>query len=176
LKFYFLKSKSKLIICLTTTVYQTSICLSIIGKITGANKTATDVRKVMGNKFLAILMGLGLLMIILVACVGGNSGPAETIEAYNKALAAKDTNRVATLSCADWEQNAMTEVESLAAVSVDLENMQCSQSGVEGETTLVSCSGKIVANYGNEILEIDLSDRTYQAVQQGGQWLMCGYR
>ena len=35
---------------------------------------------------------------------------------------------------------------------------------------------KIVANYGNEVLELDLSERSYQVVEEGGEWRMCGYR
>ena len=38
------------------------------------------------------------------------------------------------------------------------------------------CKGKIVATYNNEDQELDLSVRTYQVVQEGGEWLVCGVR
>ena len=44
-----------------------------------------------------------------------------------------------------------------------------------GEFTLVGCTGTIVANYGNEVLEINLADQTYKAAFEGGEWRMCGY-
>jgi len=47
---------------------------------------------------------------------------------------------------------------------------------VEGNSAIVACTGKIVANYGNEVLEIDLAAQKYQAVFEGGEWRMCGYR
>jgi len=40
----------------------------------------------------------------------------------------------------------------------------------------VSCTGTITANYGNEVLEIDLSERTYQVVFEAGERRMCGCR
>ncbi len=84
--------------------------------------------------------------------------------------------RVSTLSCAGWESQARTELESFSAVTVTIENPACQESGIDGELTLVSCTGKIVANYGNEVLEIDLADRTYLSANEGGEWRMCGYR
>ncbi len=70
----------------------------------------------------------------------------------------------------------MTELESFTAVTVTLQDLACQESGKDGETRLIECSGKIVANYGNEVLEITLSERIYQAVYEAGEWRMCGYR
>ena len=38
------------------------------------------------------------------------------------------------------------------------------------------CNGNIVATYNNEDQQLDLSVRTYQVVQEGGEWLVCGTR
>ena len=48
--------------------------------------------------------------------------------------------------------------------------------GTDGDTALVNCTGKIIASYNNEDQELDLSVRTYQVVQEGGDWLVCGTR
>lgn len=118
-------------------------------------------------------------LLILAGCSGGGqsgSGAAGAVEAYNQALVAKDAERLSTLSCADWEQDARTELESFGAVKTTLEDMRCQESGTEGDFTLVTCSGKISADYNGEILEIDLADHTYQVKMEGGDWRMCGYR
>lgn len=119
------------------------------------------------------------LVVLLAACSpqsGSQSGAAAAILEYIQALVQRDAAQLASLSCADWEAAAQLELESFAAVTITLEQANCQEAGTDGQFTLVNCSGKIVANYGNEQLELVLSERSYQAVQQGGDWLMCGYR
>ncbi len=113
---------------------------------------------------------------ILVSGCGQPAGAADSVLAYLEALSSRDENRVVLSSCASWEEQAKTELEAFSAVTINLEDATCSESGADGDLTLVECSGKIVANYGNEILEIDLAERTYQSVNEGGEWRMCGYR
>jgi hypothetical protein len=115
-------------------------------------------------------------LVVLTACSNDSIGPGTAIESYNHALVEGKADQLATLSCADWEADAQTELASFAAVEVNLEDMSCSETGKEGDDVLVSCSGKIIANYGNEVLEINLADRLYLAVLEGGEWRMCGYR
>lgn len=119
-----------------------------------------------------------ILSALLAACAAdaGAGAAASAVQDYLQALVDQDSERLSNLSCAAWEGDALTEMESFTAVSVTLQEPSCQEAGVDGETTLVTCSGKIVANYGNEVLEIDLSERTYQAVYEGGEWRMCGYR
>lgn len=116
-----------------------------------------------------------LLILVLAAC-SASSGPADAVEAYLNALVSQDEARLSTLSCADWETSARSELASFTAVTVQLTELNCQENGQADNMTLVSCTGKIIANYGNEVLEIDLADRTYQAVSEGGDWRMCGYR
>lgn len=127
-----------------------------------------------------ILLGIFGLAALTGCGAGGSAGSdrgaAEGIERYLRALAAGDVNRLVDASCAAWEQDARLELDSFAAVSVELVDLNCEQSDQEGDSTRVSCSGKIIANYGNEVLEIDLADRSYAAVYEGGEWRMCGYR
>lgn len=119
----------------------------------------------------AILVGA----IVLAGC-NSQGDAADTILAYLEALTSRDADRMASLSCATWEAQARTEMEAFSAVTVTLENASCSKSGEDGEFSLVSCTGKIVANYGNEILEIDLAERNYLAIFEAGEWRMCGYQ
>ena len=115
--------------------------------------------------------------ILLTACASSNAGaPAKAVENYLNALVAKDSNRLPTLVCSDWEEDALIELDSFQAVTARLQDVACKQTGTDGNTALVSCSGKIITTYNNEDQELDLSVRTYQVVQQGGDWLVCGTR
>ena len=118
-----------------------------------------------------------LSTLFLTACASNNSnGPAKAVEDYLNALVAKDENRLPTLVCGNWEEDALIELDSLQAVTARLDNVSCTQTGSDGDTALVNCSGKLVATYNNEDQELDLSVRTYQVVQQDGNWLVCGTR
>jgi hypothetical protein len=116
--------------------------------------------------------------LFLSACSSSadSNAPAKAVEEYLNALVTKDENRLPTLVCGDWEEDALIELDSLQAVTARLDNVACTQTGTDGNTALVNCSGKLVATYNNEDQELDLSLRTYQVVQQNGDWLVCGTR
>ena len=129
----------------------------------------------MRTTFLILFVLFGTLS--LSACASSNeNAPAKAVEGYLNALVAKDADRLSTLVCADWEDEALLELDSFQAVTPRLDGLACEQTGTEGNTALVLCNGKIVATYNNEDQELDLSVRTYQVVQEGGEWLVCGTR
>jgi uncharacterized lipoprotein YajG len=117
-----------------------------------------------------------LATFFLAACASTNNAPAKAVEDYLNALVAKDADRLSALSCGDWEDEALLELDSFQAVTTRLQDVACQQTGTDGNTALVLCKGKIIATYGNEDQELDLSVRTYQVVQEGGDWLVCGTR
>jgi hypothetical protein len=119
---------------------------------------------------------LCLAALLISACGKAKDPAAKAVQDYLTALVSKDGNSISTLSCADWESNARLELDSLQAVTTRLENLSCATSGTDGETTLVSCQGKIIATYNNEDQQLDLSVRVYQVVQKGGEYLVCGYK
>jgi hypothetical protein len=129
------------------------------------------------RKILLSLMIVMLAAIVLTACSGsGDDAPAKAVEAYLNALVAKDENLLPTLVCGDWEQDALIELDSFQAVTPRLEDAVCKQTGTDGDTALVGCTGNIIATYNDEDQELDLSTRTYQVVQDNGDWLVCGTR
>ena len=129
------------------------------------------------RKFFLILILVIVSTLFPAACASKNSnGPTKAVEDYLNALVAKNSDRLTTLSCKDWENEALLELDSFQAVTTKLDGMSCAQTGTDGETALVLCKGKIIATYNNEDQELDLSTRTYQVVQQGGDWLVCGTR
>lgn len=118
-----------------------------------------------------------LALLLAGACsTPASGGPAGAVEAYLQALAARDENRLVELSCADWEAQARQEFNSFSAVTLKLNEVACEQTGQEAPYTLVACSGQIIANYGQEDLEIDVAEQTYRVIEEGGAWRVCGYQ
>lgn len=120
-----------------------------------------------------------VLILALAGCAGGGdgeNGAPQAVEAYLQAVVSQDSERLATLSCADWEASALMELDSFQGVTATVEEPACAVSGTEGEATLVTCQGKIVATYGNENQELPLNTRAYRVVQEGGDWRVCGYK
>ena len=118
---------------------------------------------------------VGCLGILLAGC-GGQDPAAAAVQGYLKALVAKDLVKLSNYSCADWEADAQVDLDSFTSVGTSLEDLQCKLESTEGNQTVVACTGKIVADYDGDLQEIDLSTRKYLAVQEGGEWRMCGYR
>ena len=118
------------------------------------------------------------LATLLSAC-GSNAAASPAVgavEGYINSIVANDADKLSSLSCADWESDALIELDSLQAVTSTLEGFACQETGTDGEMTLVHCDGKMILSYNGENQELDLSTRTYQVVEQGGDWLVCGIR
>jgi hypothetical protein len=128
------------------------------------------------RKFAPSVLLLCISILLLSACGQSSDPAAKAVESYLTALVNKDSSALSSLSCADWESNALLELDSLQAVATRLENLACSVTGADGNITQVNCQGKILATYNNEDQQLDLSVRTYQVVQQGGEYLVCGYK
>lgn len=126
---------------------------------------------------LSLILLIVFATLTVSACASNNdNAPVQAVEDYLNALVEKDANRLTTLSCGEWEQDALLELDSFQAVTARLEGLACEQTGTDGNTTLVLCNGSIVATYNNEDQQLDLSVRTYQVVDEGGEWLVCGTR
>ncbi len=129
------------------------------------------------RKIFLILVTVLMAASFLTACASSNGdAPARAVEDYLNALVEKDADRLSTLACGEWEDDALLELDSFQAVTARLEGVACEQTGTDGNTALVLCNGNIVATYNEEDQELDLSVRTYQVVQEGGEWLVCGVR
>ena len=101
---------------------------------------------------------------------------SKAVEDYLNALVSKDSTKLSALSCASWETNALLELDSLQAVKTRLQGVSCKTSSVASGTSQVNCQGSIMATYNGEDQALDISARTYQVVQQGGDYLVCGYK
>jgi hypothetical protein len=129
------------------------------------------------SKKLYFILFILLCTLILSACGGdSNDSPAGAVENYITALVNKDVNRMTALSCAEWEPDARLEFESFQAITTKLDGLSCTATGSSDEVTPVVCEGKIIATYNNEDQDFELSARTYKVVNQGGEYLVCGYQ
>jgi hypothetical protein len=133
-----------------------------------------------------------VLLSLLGACSNGAS-PEAAVETYLESLIEGDQVGAINASCADWEAQARAEAASFDSVEARLEGVSCSVSGESGdfslvscqgaiiatygtEDTVVSCQGAIIATYGTEDTELALEGRSYQIIEEGGEWRMCGYQ
>jgi hypothetical protein len=126
--------------------------------------------------FAVIAILLSLLVALLSACGGGKAADpaAGVVEQYLTALVNKDSTKLSALSCSTWESSALLELDSLQAVKTRLEGLSCKTAGTTGSISQVACQGKIMATYNGEDQALDLSARTYEVEQQGGEYLVCG--
>jgi len=128
----------------------------------------------MKTKFSIFLILFAL--IILSSCAKLESNPSDLVEKYLDALVNKDINTISSLVCADWEEQAIREVDSLLSVGSELKNVSCSQKNNDGTIAEIICQGKIILTYNTEVQEIDLSRRIYYLNHIDNNWLLCGYK
>jgi len=114
------------------------------------------------------------VLLLLSACQPQKEPAASVVENYLTAIVNKDGDRISILSCADWVDSAMLDLDAFQGVQARLDGMQCSVTGTEGDLTLVKCQGAIIATYNNEDQTFNLNARTYQLKQFNGDWLVCG--
>jgi hypothetical protein len=119
-----------------------------------------------------------LVLSLFSACKsdGQKNSASAAVEKYLQALVERDFNKIVNVSCAAWESQAKVEFDSFAAVKLELRDLACKENGQVDGYTLIACEGSIIANYGAEDLEINIADRIYQTIQEGGEWRMCGYK
>ena len=130
----------------------------------------------MMRKLTLDILLVALLSLLLSACGITPDPAAKAVEDYLTALVNKDPTHLSALSCADWESSSQLELDSLQAVSTKLKGLSCSVTGKNGNTSEVICQGSIVTTYNNDNQQLDLSARTYRVTQQGGDFLVCGYK
>ncbi len=116
-----------------------------------------------------------LFLAVMLAACSGRSTPEGVVETYLNALVDKDEPTLTTLTCGDWEAQALLEYDSFSSVATSLEGLRCTRNDEQDQQASVSCAGKIQATYANETRQFDLQDRIYSVVKQGDNWLVCGY-
>lgn len=121
----------------------------------------------------------GLLLAVLAAAGCGaaaNTSPAaQAVQSYLQARVDANTDMLSTLSCKEWEAEAVAEGESFSGLNAQLEQAACKEASTADGFTIVSCSGKISTTYNGEVREWPLEARNFRVQAQAGEWLVCGY-
>ncbi len=127
------------------------------------------------KKLILVIIAFALL---LSAC--GSSGadsPEKVVEAYLAALVAGDSAQAVSLSCAAWEEFAISDSAAFDGVEVSLEGAACSVVEQAEGRAVVSCTGQFVFSYaGGETQTLGLENRQYVVVMENDSWRMCGYQ
>jgi PBP1b-binding outer membrane lipoprotein LpoB len=124
-----------------------------------------------------ILLFILLTALFLTACGASAAGPEKSVETYLQAINAKDATRLQSVSCKEWELDALMMMDSFQAVTTQLEGLSCRQAGSDEQgNAIVACQGKIVASYNGELQEFDLSVQQYLVENSSGEWLVCGIK
>jgi hypothetical protein len=114
-------------------------------------------------------------VFLLASCSGSQSGAVSAVNTYYQAILAQNADQLKSVTCADFQETAQTELDSFQGVKIELQGFGCQESGKEGANTLVKCTGKIVATYGSDKMDFPLADRVHKVQNQGGSWQVCGY-
>ena len=115
------------------------------------------------------------VLLIITACAPKEPA-VQTVEAYLNAIVTQDDTTLITLVCEEYQFDVMLEMDSFLAVSPQLQDLSCAVNGEENGTTLVTCSGSILATYNDEQQNLDLAGRIFKVINAAGEWQMCGYQ
>jgi hypothetical protein len=126
------------------------------------------------NKLLYLII-LIFILSSLVACSPKDQA-GKTVEQYLTALVNKDVEQMVSLSCSEWEEGAIQQADSFQAVKTRLEELSCKETGIDGDYSLVTCSGSLIATYDAEEQNFPLDRQIYQVKDNAGDWCISGTR
>jgi len=127
-----------------------------------------------GTKILLGAVASLLLASLLYACGPSKHPAVAAVEGYLGALVDKNESGLVGLTCKDFEADALLEFDSFGLVQTRLEGLKCQAHDTSESAASVTCQGQIIATYGAEDQQFDLSQRTYQVQKEGSDWLVCG--
>lgn len=116
-----------------------------------------------------------ITLALLLAGCNSNSGAVGAVDSYYHAILSQNADQLKSVTCADFQDAALTELDSFQGVKMALQGFSCQATGQEGNATLVKCDGKIVATYGSDTMDFPLGDRVHRVENQSGAWKVCGY-
>ena len=123
------------------------------------------------NVFLSII----LLVVFLPGCGNNQSLATQSVEEYFQAIVEKNQDMLVSKVCTSYEPNAMMDFNTFAIVKTSLENFSCQTTTTNENGYDVNCQGSLQAKFGDELRTFDLSKRTFQVVEENGNWLICGH-
>ena len=129
------------------------------------------------KKSVFLFLFLSVLVFLLSNCSGQvNYSADEAVNNYIIALAEKNKPQVVALSCKEWEESAILEIDALLSVDAAVSDINCKVVDETETEAAVVCSGSLDLTYNDEIRAIDLSRRTYTLRNEDSQWRVCSYK
>lgn len=126
------------------------------------------------RRYFPLFMVTLLSLLILTGCAKKTTA-SQAVENYLKAKVQGDANKLVSLSCKEWEAQASLDAAGFQSVSAHIDKLSCTKSGQADKYTLVTCTGDLVIQYrGEDPRTQSLSGTTYRAIQEDGDWKMCG--
>lgn len=124
-----------------------------------------------------IVMIVLVSFVFLSACSKKNdsSEASKPVEAFYNAIVTQNRDRISSIACAEWEKDALREVDAFMGVKSELKDFSCVVNNVEKDAATVTCKGTIAASYGTEITDFPLENRSHKVVKEQGEWRICGY-
>ncbi len=123
-----------------------------------------------------LILLLFAIPLALAGCsASGQSGAVGAVQNYYQAIIAQNAAQLKNVTCPAFQETAQTELDSFQGVKTELQGFSCQEAGKEGNSTLVKCSGKIVATYGSEKMDFPIDTRVHKVQDVSGSWKVCGY-
>ncbi len=124
------------------------------------------------------------ILLLVLLCIAGltacskksdKSEAVRPVEAFYDAIVSQNRDKVGSIACADWEKDALREVDAFMGVKSELKDFSCTVTEENGDKAVVTCKGAIAASYGAEITNFPLDGRTHTVIKEQGEWRICGY-
>ena len=81
----------------------------------------------MKKSFVLILTALLLIAVFTGCSKKSDSGEAaKPVEAFYNAIVTQNRDKVSSITCADWEKDALREVDAFMGVKSELKDFSCS--------------------------------------------------
>ena len=113
-----------------------------------------------------------IVAAVIVAGCASEDNTASIVEAYLQAIVNDDVERLAELTCAEAEADAITAATSFRGTDAEIQGMQCRISEANEGYNIIDCQGKIAVSYQAELREFPLG--RYRVIQTGDVWRVCG--
>lgn len=127
------------------------------------------------KKLLFLFALIGLCILSGCAKKDTSSEAVKPVEAFYDAIVSQKRDRVGSITCAEWEKDALREVDAFMGVKSELKDFSCTVASADQNEATVTCKGSIAASYGEEITDFPLDTRSHKVIKEQGEWRICGY-
>ena len=128
------------------------------------------------KKFILAIL-ICLCAVILSACKKSDdtAGIIRPVTAFYDAIVTQSRDKVGAITCAEWEKDALRDVDSFMGVKSEMKDFSCTVAEKSDDSAVVTCKGAIAASYGAEVRDFPLDGRSHKVIKEQGEWRICGY-